>query len=252
MTLREQFEKTGNWFFRWRSYLPFILFPVLLLALRQSEFLERIVGDFGEDLFEGLALAIAFTGLAVRCIVVGCAPRGTSGRNTKGQQAASLNTTGMYSIVRHPLYLGNFLIFLGMALFTEVYWFILVSVLAFWLYYERIMFAEEKFLQETFGDEFLDWAGKTPAFVPKFRNWQRPALPFSFRNVLKREYSGFFVIVASFTFIELAGEMFVVEVPKENAFEDLFWPIFFFVGLVIYMSLRTLKRKTTLLDVDGR
>ena len=34
--------------------------------------------------------------------------KNTSGRNTHDQVADSLNTSGIYSIVRHPLYVGNF------------------------------------------------------------------------------------------------------------------------------------------------
>ncbi len=58
-------------------------------------------------------MVISFFGLALRVIVVGHAPYGTSGRNTREQVADTLNTTGMYSIVRHPLYLANYLIILG-------------------------------------------------------------------------------------------------------------------------------------------
>lgn len=125
-------------------------------------------------------------GLFIRCMVIGYAPRRTSGRNTDGQKAETLNTSGIYSIVRHPLYLGNFFIFIGMALFTQVPWFVLIAVLAFCLYYERIMFAEEKFLRGKFGDEYLRWADRRPAFIPSFKHYQKPALRFSFRNVLNR------------------------------------------------------------------
>ncbi|MGC9453013.1 MAG: methyltransferase family protein, partial [Oceanipulchritudo sp.] len=51
---------------------------------------------------------------------------GTSGRNTKQQVAYSLNTTGFYSVVRNPLYLGNFFMYLGIALFTHHWWLVLV------------------------------------------------------------------------------------------------------------------------------
>lgn len=247
MTLRDELEKTGGWLFKWRSYLPLIILPILLVALRESEYLERIVGDFTEDLFEGMCVTIAFIGLSIRCIVVGYAPKATSGRNTKGQKAETLNTTGMYSIVRHPLYLGNFFIFLGIVLFTEVWWFVLISILAFWLYYERIMLAEEKFLQGKFCGTFLEWSEKTPAFIPKFRNWQPATLAFSLKNVLKREYTGLFIIIASFAFIETSGEILT-----EGGLNDSFWPMSFVAGLVIYITLRTLKRKTRILDVEGR
>ena len=192
MALREELKEQGSWLFRWRSYLPLLIIPILFIALRSSGNLEKIIGRTATHFCDYLCITLSFAGLVVRCIIVGCAADGTSGKNTKAQRAVALNTTGMYSIVRHPLYLGNFIISIGLASFTHVWWFILVIIFGFWLYYERIMFAEEEFLRSKFGGSYLEWANKTPAFLPRFRNWQRSSLSFSFRNVLKREYTGFF------------------------------------------------------------
>jgi len=111
-------------------------------------------------------------------------------------------------LVRHPLYFGNFIIFLGFALFTEVWWFVLLGILSFWLYYERIIFAEEEFLRRSFGHLFLGWAEKTGIVFPSLRNWQSPRIPFSLRTVLGREYSGFFVIVATFSSLSVLKDIF--------------------------------------------
>jgi len=154
-------------------------------------------------------MGVSFAGFLIRCITIGYVPEGTSGRNTKQQRADRLNTTGMYSVVRHPLYLGNFLIILGMMMFTQVWWIVLISVLMFWIYYERIIFAEEEFLRKKFGNLFLEWAEKTPAFLPRIKKWQKPDLPFSFRTVLNREYTGFFIITSSFTLLEIIGDIMV-------------------------------------------
>jgi protein-S-isoprenylcysteine O-methyltransferase Ste14 len=248
MALREELEKQGAWLFRWRSYLPLLILPLLLLALRNSEYLERSMGDVAEGFWEGLCVAISLLGLAIRCITVGYVPEGTSGTNKRAQKAETLNTTGMYSIVRHPLYLGNFIIILGITLFVQVWWFTLIAILTFWLYYERIMFTEEEFLRRKFGDLYLEWAQRTPAFLPKFKNWQRPSLVFSFRTILRRESSGFFGIIASFTFLEVIGDVFTEGKLKL----DSPWAILFIIGIVIYLTLRILKKKTRLLNVEGR
>jgi protein-S-isoprenylcysteine O-methyltransferase Ste14 len=247
MTIHKQLEKQGNWLFRWRSYLPLLILPILLAALNESESLERVLGV--SNLFwEIFCLLLSFVGLAIRCLTIGYVPKGTSGRNTKRQIAEVLNTTGMYSIVRHPLYLGNFIIFLGIVLFVQVWWFVLISVLAFWLYYERIIFAEEQFLQEKYGVLFLKWAEKTPLFLPKFRNWQKPALPFSSTNVLKREYTAFFLITTYFSVIDFLADIFA-----EGKLElELGWGVLFVIGLITYLTLGTLKTKTKILDVEGR
>ena len=68
---------------------------------------QAILFDETEEL---IFLGVSLLGEAIRIFTVGYAPRNTSGRNTiTGQIADELNVTGIYSQLRHPLYLGNFL-----------------------------------------------------------------------------------------------------------------------------------------------
>ena len=110
-------------------------------------------------------MVISFAGLILRVLIVGRAPIGTSGRNTREQAANTLTTTGMYSIVRHPLYLANYIIIIGFVMEFHVWWLVLLITCIYALYYERIMLAEEAFLREQFGDAFETWAAATPAFT---------------------------------------------------------------------------------------
>lgn len=243
MALREEMERQGNWLFRWRSYLPLLLVPLLVPAMRRPGFVDRFLGDSAGDAYGALCICISFAGLAVRCLAVGYAAGGTSGRNTKEQVADSLNTTGVYSISRHPLYAGNFIIVLGISLFVQTWWFVLATVLLFFMYYERIMFAEEEFLRRKFGETYCTWAERTPAFWPRLRLWKRPQRRFSFRTILKREYSGLFSIVVSFTLLEVIAGI------RDEGTPDLdwHWILFFSAGLLAYVTLRTLKKKPRLL-----
>ena len=145
-------------------------------------------------LYEYLCLAVSLSGTLVRIYTVGHTPVGTSGRNTANQVADVLNTTGIYSTVRHPLYLGNFLMWLGIALLTCNVGFVAVFVLAYWLYYERIMYAEEQFLRRKFGDTYLRWAERTPAFIPCLKRFRPTDLPFSWKKVIKKEKNGVFAL----------------------------------------------------------
>ena len=54
------------------------------------------------------------------------------------------------------------------------------------MYYERIMYTEEFFLRNKFGEGYLNWANQTPAILPQFKKYVSPNLTFSFRNILKR------------------------------------------------------------------
>ncbi|MBU1181392.1 MAG: isoprenylcysteine carboxylmethyltransferase family protein [Pseudomonadota bacterium] len=246
MPLKEEFEKSGNWLFRWRSYLPLLLIGILMVGLREFEYPGQ--SEIMDDLWEIICLAISFSGLGIRIFTIGHTPKRTSGRNTSKQVADTLNTTGIYSLVRHPLYLGNFFIWLGISLFAHLWWLTLICILVFWVYYERIMFAEEAFLRNKFGSDYENWAGNTPAFIPKMRGWKKPDLPFSVKNVLKREYNGFFGIIIMFTFLEVAGDYFA-----EGKLElDLMWGLIFGTGFVVFVMLRTLKKRTNILSEKGR
>ena len=141
MSLQESMVKSGHFFFRWRSYIPLLFIAPLILAFEESAYIESLVGDDIEDLWVLLCFIISLAGLAVRCFTVGFIPGSTSGRNTTEQRANFLNTTGMYSIVRNPLYLGNFIMILGVMLSIKVWWLALIFSLVFFIYMERIILA---------------------------------------------------------------------------------------------------------------
>jgi protein-S-isoprenylcysteine O-methyltransferase Ste14 len=198
-------------------------------------------------LWEAFGGAIAAAGLALRAFTVGYAPARTSGRNTDQQVAETLNVKGMYSVVRHPLYLGNFLIWLGVAAFAHVGWLVLVTVLAFWLYYERIMLAEEEFLSERFASEFEQWATRTPAFIPTFRHWIPADLPFSWKTVLARENATVLATIVVFFLLEVTGDFLAGRMPHV----DSGWALLVATAAVIYGVLRWMKKHNRL-AVEGR
>ena len=246
MTLREEFESTGAWLFRWRSYLPFLFSVVYILALRNFKYLGH--DEELDKLWEILCLLISFFGLGIRIVTVGYAPKGTSGRNTTKQKADTLNTTGIYSVVRHPLYLGNFFMGLGVSFFAHSWWLIIMYILAFLVYYERIMFAEEAYLSNKFGDEYLQWAKSAPTFIPSFKQWERPHIPFSLRIVLKKEYNSFFAVIIILFISEVIGDMFA----KGKIELDFMWAVLVGFSFFIWITILLLKKKTKLLHVESR
>jgi len=74
---------------------------------------------------------VSCVGLGTRILTIGHTPQRTSGRNTKAQVAETLNTTGLYSMLRQPLYLGNFFMGLGLAFFAHLWWLTLLYSLVF-------------------------------------------------------------------------------------------------------------------------
>lgn len=247
MALREEFERTGQWLFEWRSYLPLLVFVLIPLAILPAGPVHATPAM--HRVWELVSLAVGMAGLVIRALVIGYAPHGTSGRNVEQQEAKVLNVAGMYSLVRHPLYLGNYLMWLGVILVMRSWWTAVIMTLVYWLYYERIMFTEEEFLRRKFGEPYEKWAAARPAMVPRLgARWVPPLLEFSWRNVLRREYSGFFGLIAAWAF--------AVWVDDLHAFHawmpDTMVLIVFGIGLVTYLVLRTVKKTSTLLHVEGR
>lgn len=245
MAQTEEFKRAGQWLFRWRSYFPSLTIFLFLIAFKNFTYPED--SHTSNILWEVLYFTISFLGFGIRVYTVGHTPEGTSDRRTKKQKAVSLNTTGLYSVVRHPLYSGNFLIWFGFSLFMRSFFFSLTAILLFFLFYERIIFVEEDFLREKFGQAFVEWAEKTPMIFPRFKNWQKSALPFSLKTILKREHSTFFLIIAVFTCLEVIGNFHYTGKWQIS----LFYFVLFCFGFVTYIVLRTLKKKH-ILDVEGR
>jgi protein-S-isoprenylcysteine O-methyltransferase Ste14 len=237
---------SGRRLFRWRGYLP-VLFIALVAASLGS---FRLLGgsEFDDELWESFCLAVSACGLVLRALVIGCKPEGTSGRNTREQRAESLNTSGMYSMVRHPLYLGNFFIWLGIALFPHDWLVVLATVAIFWLYYERIVIAEESFLAERFGAAFEAWARDTPAFLPDLRRYRPAEQPLSLRTVLRREYPALSGTIFSMFALEVVGDY---EVLGHFALYT-FWIVLLAFAVATHLLLRTLKKHGNLLRAPGR
>jgi protein-S-isoprenylcysteine O-methyltransferase Ste14 len=246
MPMIEELEASGKWLFRWRSYLPLVMLALVLASLQSFEY--PFGSAFLDTVWEWFCLLVGFGGLFVRGMVAGYVPGQTSGRNTRNQVADSLNTTGMYSIVRNPLYLGNFVMGLAVVLFLHLWWIPLIYALSFMLYYERIIFAEEVFLRQKFGEAYLTWATRTPAFFPRLSRWQKPALPFSARTALRREYQSAYGFIITLFVLEQLSEL----VLGHGWHVDAMWA--WIVGLATggYLVTRFLAKKTNVLRREGR
>lgn len=241
MGLEKEFERRGNWLFRWRSYLPLFVLGIVLTGFRHYHYLEE--SSFYDGLWEGVCFGFAFAGFAIRVYTVGYTPSGTSGRNVANQKADVLNTTGIYSLLRHPLYLGNYLIWFGVSLFVMNAYISLIVLILFWVYYEKIMYAEEAFLKGKFQEQFVQWSSRTPAIVPRFKHWVKPNQSFSLKKVLRREVSTWLGIVCSLALLEVVSSY-----REEGQWElDFSWIVIVLVSVVAALLIRFLKKKTNLL-----
>ena len=244
MALVDEWEKQGNFLFKYRGQIPVFLFVIAIPFLYYTPNNDLVDQFF----WNVISVLVSILGFVIRFYTIGTTPKGTSGRNTKNQIADFLNSTGIYSLVRHPLYLGNYFIWLGISIFTYNIFFIIVMSLLFWIYYERIMFAEERFLEKKFGKKYTDWSSKTPAFFPRTFNLKKSKITFSFRTVLRREYAGLFSLVISYSFIDL----FRLSIKNNNiSISPIVLQILIIVSIIVFV-LRSLKHYTNILEEKDR
>src|SRR5210317_1661837 len=82
----------------------------------------------------------------------------------KNKQLAS---TGPYSLVRHPLYLGNFIILIGFTIAAANLYVAAGVVVFFLVWYPAAIAYEDSKLENIFGDEWRAWSKNIYAIIPR-------------------------------------------------------------------------------------
>ena len=79
------------------------------------------------------------------------------------------NTTGIYSISRHPIYLGWFSIFISMGIASASWVYTLLALILLAPIRNALMIPEERECCERFGDAYREYMNKTPRWlgIPK-------------------------------------------------------------------------------------
>ncbi len=185
-TLKEIMKNSsdiGEKLFRARDYTPV---PFLLLALL---FEKPSVG--------GVALGCFLMVFGELIRIYSVSFIGGISRTRKGSLGGRLITDGAFSLVRNPLYVGNFFIILGVCIFSSVPWLMLLGVTFFVIQYYFIVKYEETLLEERFGEEFTSYKMNVPPWIPK----KLPELdeihwPDTFTPALRSEKRTFMAIAA--------------------------------------------------------
>jgi protein-S-isoprenylcysteine O-methyltransferase Ste14 len=242
MKLLDQLVRDGDRLFRWRSYLPLALIPIVIAGVMTTT--APFSTREAERLWEWFSVAVALAGLLLRVWAVGSAPSGTSERSTVNPRASQLRTTGPYSVLRHPLYVANGLMALGLSLFPGVWYLPIILVTCTLLYYERIAAREEAFLLERFGAEFESWSARVPALLPAFGAYERSAIPFSWKKVLRHEFHGLLVVAAGAFVFDAMQESWRARAWRADAP----WLWFFAASAALFVVFAAIKRGTRLLE----
>lgn len=183
-------------FFVRGTYIYIIIALATLIA-----WVSRDIGPFAsasaDCIWFWASLGVASAGATVRIFTSGWAALGTSGRAKVAAEASELNTTGPYSLVRNPLYVGRILNFTGIAMLSGSWVFGAIIYLLAVLVYERISIYEEEFLREKFGAAHGEWAKNVPALLPRLHGWVSPKYPFWWKRMIWREQNKLFLLATA-------------------------------------------------------
>ncbi|PIU82909.1 MAG: hypothetical protein COS68_06950 [Elusimicrobia bacterium CG06_land_8_20_14_3_00_38_11] len=173
----------GNILFKYRSYFFVPILLLLIIFTRPQISFDSKIADIFFDIF---GFILALFGFFIRVLVIGYKRPGTSGRGTN-IDVKEVVTDGLYQVCRNPLYLANFLMWLGLTIIWWEIYFFAVIVGFFAVEYFFIIKAEESYLSNKFGAVYDDYKKSVPAFFPRIKNFRKPERPFNWTKVLKNE-----------------------------------------------------------------
>jgi len=143
-----------------------VVFLVVWIAdsfvFKYSTFLTQYISNY-------IRVPIALIILTISGLLAGFGLNTVFGKTRKEPQVI---TTGVFSIVRHPIYFGSILLYLGfillsLSLLSVLIWFIII------IFYYMISRYEEKLLTQRFGSTYEEYKKKVPMLFPIkiFKQW---------------------------------------------------------------------------------
>jgi protein-S-isoprenylcysteine O-methyltransferase Ste14 len=188
--------KLGNFFFHYRNGLFPLAYALLFVPSRP------LLNDYRTALWTGLALALA--GQTIRAITVGLDYIIRGGR-ARQVYAERLVQGGIFAHCRNPLYVGNYLILLGVGLAANSLLFFCVAIPFFTFAYWAIIAAEENFLRHKFGGEYEDYCRRVARFWPRFSGLGRTlsSMRFNWRRLITAEYGSAYIWMAAVLLVQL-------------------------------------------------
>ena len=140
-------------------YIGFFFFAVLLQKLLpvDNRWLKTEMASIAGWVLAALSFLLIFPAL-LRFIV---------SKNTliTVKPASSLQTTGIYSFTRNPMYLGLLLLYCGIAVLKANWWALFLIPLLTLVVQAYIIRKEENYLQKAFGEEYTAYKKKVSRWL---------------------------------------------------------------------------------------
>lgn len=176
--------KIGNFIFKYRNIIFPLFFIMLVVGVRPLP-----ESRHAELWRYAIGIIVALAGQAIRALTIGLAYIKRGGKDRK-VYAKTLVRDGIFAHCRNPLYLGNILTVIGLGIVAHSVPFYVIGIPFFIFMYMAIIRAEEHFLANMFGEEYVEYCRKVNRLVPNLSGIRRTlsSMQFKWRRLIVKEY----------------------------------------------------------------
>jgi protein-S-isoprenylcysteine O-methyltransferase Ste14 len=226
----------GRLLFRYRNILFPCAFALVLLPG------PRLFADPLMALAVGAACALL--GQTLRALTIGLRYVVRGGRERR-VYARELVTDGLYAHTRNPMYIGNMLILVGVAIASDSWACVAAAIPLFVFAYACIVAAEEEFLRGQFGEMFDAYCRRVPRWNLRFDGLRQTlrATTFHWRRLLVKEYGTACALIGGLSLLGLVRLAQDETLGAQHQYADEALEVFFTAAAALWAIAWWAKKK---------
>jgi|SRR6185436_4091001 protein-S-isoprenylcysteine O-methyltransferase Ste14 len=230
--------KIGNFLFRYRNGLFPLVYALLIFKS------DPLLADYRLAALAGFLVAVS--GQLLRAVTVGLEYIIRGGRHRQ-VYADKLVQGGMFAHSRNPLYLGNFIIVMGVGLASNSRLFLAVALPFFVFAYWAIIAAEENWLRNKFGQEFDAYCARVNRLLPRLSGFRETlkGMHFNWRRLITAEYGSAYLWMAAIPLVTLKNAWMNDRYYSDKGVTVAAWSLLA-VATLAYLLARLLKKSGAL------
>lgn len=226
--------KIGNFLFHYRNGLFPLVYALLVFKSRP------VFSDY--HIAALIGFLVALSGQLLRTVTIGLDYIIRGGRDRQ-VYAEKLVQGGLFAHCRNPLYVGNFVILLGVGLASNSVLFLSIAIPFFALAYWAIIAAEENYLRNKFGQEFDAYCARVNRLIPNFAGLGKTlsVMQFNWPRLIRVEYGSLFIWLAAIILVTLKNVWVNGEYGTARPLVWSLWGLLAGIGLAFVIA-RSLKK----------
>lgn len=234
--------QVGNFFFKYRNWLFIIFYALLFVPGVPPLFTAE---RFGEHYYWYpiiIGLVITVVGQVVRGATIGLAYIIRGGKNKK-VYAEDLVTTGIFAHCRNPLYVGNILMIAGVGVLSNSLLYVVIMIPFFLFIWQAIVLAEEHFLRNKFGEQFINYCARVNRWIPRLQGIGTTfsGMRFNWKRYVAKEHTTTFIWLTGIVLLLL---FFYPQLTNyDTAWRNTLLISILSVFAVVYIFIRIIKKQ---------